>query len=244
VAGRHVRGNPSTLVTSYINNYELRYEFYPGAGEILAVSLFRKEFDKPIERFTDPHYGGESQAPVTWKNAVGATSKGVEFEARKSLGFISNRLGGLIVGGNLAFINSEVRDSIPGSGSKQVSFDRPLTGESPYVVNLILSYSRPQSGSEATLLYNAFGDRLVELGTFVTDPAYYEQTRHVVDFTCSQRIWRYVSLRFGAKNLLDEDYLVTQTVKITTESGTIEQENVIEQYEMGRSLSLGITWSI
>jgi len=245
VGGRLVRGNPE-LETCYIDNYDVRWEYFPRQGEILAFSIFRKDFDRPIEFFTDPNFGGESHAPVTWKNAAEAQSTGVEFEARKSLDFIADDLQGFILGGSLALIDSEVQDSLSvagGEGSGRISAHRPLTGESPYVVNLILSYARPQSGTETTLLYNAFGDRLVELGVFVTDAPYYEQTRHVLDFTVSQRVWKYMTFKFAAKNILDEDYLKSQSVDVIRDGQQVTT-NVIEQYEIGRSFSAGLTWSL
>lgn len=243
--GRAVRGNPD-LTTSYIKNYDLRWEVFPRSGELMAVSYFRKDFTRPIESHADPAHGGESTAPLTWKNSASASSRGVELEARKSLGFVSELLQGLQVGGSVAIIDSKVEDSLisveTGEPTK-VSTERPLTGESPYVINLIISYTQPNSGTDAALLYNAFGDRLVMVGAYASDPPYYEQTRHGLDFTFSQRVWQYVSLKFGAKNILDEDYVVTQTIGVTQGAGA-RRSNVIEQYEIGRSFSLGITWSL
>ena len=79
-----VQGNPN-LTRTLINNYDLRFELYPGAGELLAVGLFYKRFRDPIEETLQ----ASANEPIrSFENAKSATNYGVEIELRKSLGFI------------------------------------------------------------------------------------------------------------------------------------------------------------
>ena len=47
--GFSVAGN-DTLVTAQIKNYDLRYEIYPGRGQVFSISGFHKKFKGPIEQ--------------------------------------------------------------------------------------------------------------------------------------------------------------------------------------------------
>ncbi|MCX7875412.1 MAG: TonB-dependent receptor, partial [Melioribacteraceae bacterium] len=49
VSNELVMGNPN-LIRSLINNYDLRFEYYPTSREMFAVSLFYKQLKNPIEQ--------------------------------------------------------------------------------------------------------------------------------------------------------------------------------------------------
>src|SRR5690606_29454019 len=90
-------GNPE-LERSLIRNVDVRWEWFPGAEEVIAASFFVKAFDQPIERFVEP----TSQLRTSFTNAESARNIGFELEARRSLG------AGLVVGGNYTFVDSEI----------------------------------------------------------------------------------------------------------------------------------------
>ena len=76
-------GNPE-LKESLIQNYDLRYEIFPDAGEIASVSLFYKHFDQPIEKVIVPTLTAAIPS-YTFDNATkGAVNYGVEFELRET----------------------------------------------------------------------------------------------------------------------------------------------------------------
>jgi outer membrane receptor protein involved in Fe transport len=66
---------------------------------------------------------------------------------------------------------------------------------------LDVTYSNPRSGTTATLIYNEAGPRIV-ITKLNTDDVY-DQPVPVLDFILSQRIGRHMTVKFGAKNLLD-----------------------------------------
>lgn len=70
------------VLSTRISNYDFRYEWYPGAGEVLAVSLFYKKIKYPMEIYKE----GDNRSYFLRNNAS-AENKGIEVEARKSFAF-------------------------------------------------------------------------------------------------------------------------------------------------------------
>ncbi len=239
-------GNPGLTETKIVN-LDLRWEWFPRGGEVLAVSGFYKNFDAPIEQFYRIGSSGPIVEPV---NAPGAWTYGAEFEARKALDFIADGLSDFSIGANLTLVQSHV--SFENASSTVLAFDgraveevspaaltsstRPLQGQSPFVVNAQLGYGNYESGTTATLLYNVFGARLSMVGTNGV-PDTYEQPRSELDFTISQRLPAGLMLKFAANNLLDAQHVLRM------EFPTGEQIDV-ERYDEGRSFSLGLSFSV
>ena len=70
--------------TFYINNYDLRYEFYPTAGETVSFGLFYKDFKNPIEQ---TYHEAGSGVQYTYHNADRAVCYGIELDIKKNLSF-------------------------------------------------------------------------------------------------------------------------------------------------------------
>lgn len=226
-------GNPN-LRTTYIWNYDLRFEFFPRVGEVIAISGFAKSFTDPIEVFV-----ATSATRSLWQfvNAKSASNIGMEFEVRKSLDMLPGRLSRLTFGGNLALVKSQV-EIVKGDGEGTVKVDRPLMGQAPYTVNLMLGYTSAGEGNtDVTLLYNVSGARLYRLTTADQSP-YYEQPRPQLDFILNHKIRSTVGLKLSVKNILDSKFLVTQEQL----DGRIE--GVTEEYGTGRSVSFGVSYGI
>ena len=76
IGGDNVQGDPN-LERTRIANADLRWEWYPDAGEVVSVALFGKQFDKPIERVYRPV--GSGARTVFHLNAEGADNYGVNW---------------------------------------------------------------------------------------------------------------------------------------------------------------------
>ncbi len=217
--GRQIFGNPD-LQRAVLTNADVRWEWYPSRTESISVALFYKHFDRPIETIVI----ASAQHSVTWENSSAAHNAGVEVEFRKHLGFVHPALEDLSLAGNAAYIYSRVE--LPEDGI-QTSKERPLQGQSPFVFNIQLTYDNVDWGTTLSLLYNVFGERIVEAGAQGT-PDVYEQPFHQLDFVYRQALgdgWR-LSAKF--KNMLDW--------KKTYQQGPITTES----YRRGRALSLGL----
>lgn len=229
-------GNPD-LKSSLVQNYDVRFEMYPNAGEILALSLFYKNFDSPIERVIIP----TTLAPTpsyTFANAEeGAVNFGVEIEARKNLGFINKILKHFSLNLNLTLINSKV--NLEGTGSSGNEKERRMQGQAPYVINAGLYYDN-SIGTSINLSYNRSGDKISEVGRIGFENVY-EMGRSLLDLSISQKFLRNFEVKFTAKDLMNEDLIFTQKVKSNSVATDATIEKVVRRIKtgIGYSLSFG-----
>ncbi|MDB4385213.1 TonB-dependent receptor, partial [Opitutaceae bacterium] len=77
-------GNPDLQLTD-INNFDLRWEWFPTRGETVAVSAFYKDMSNPIEVLFAPGVGS-----IQPQNVESGEVYGIEFEFRRNLGFIAD----------------------------------------------------------------------------------------------------------------------------------------------------------
>ena len=195
---RRVIGGNSNLVETTIQNADLRWETFLGDSELVAASVFAKQFDHPIERTVESAGDGDN---IGFTNASSATSYGIELEARLSLGRLTPVLAPFTVGGNVSLIGSRLE--LDGGTT------RPLQGQSPYVANLGVGYESAAWGTRVDLAYNAFGRRIEETGTGGAGNIY-EEPFHRLDLTVSQPLPRNLRLKLAGTNLLDQRVVRTQ----------------------------------
>jgi TonB-dependent receptor len=195
---RRVVGGNENLRRTSIQNFDLRYETFIGPTELIALSTFYKAFSDPIERTITQAGSGTN---VGFANIAGAKAYGFELEARSSLRRITPSLEALTLSGNVSVIQSKV--DIPG-------VDRPLQGQSPYVVNFDVGYFIDGTRTQINALYNVFGRRIEEVGTG-GNPDTYEEPVHRVDLTVNQRLPGSFSLKASATNLLNQAVRFTQS---------------------------------
>ena len=175
-----VQGFPG-LKRTKVTNFDLRYEVYPAAGEVITVGVFYKNFKDPIEQLYERGVGGSST--FFYRNPEKATAYGAELELRKGLGFL-NGLQNFTFQANSSFIYSRVEGST-------FAVDRPLQGQSPYVLNFGLLYDLPAAGFNATLLYNQIGKRIYVVGSNLAAsgaPDVYEASRPLLDLQLTKKI--------------------------------------------------------
>ncbi len=221
--GRQIFGN-ADLKRATIHNVDARYEWYFKNDENVSLAFFYKRFGDPIEVVIVP----SAQQSITYSNAKAADNLGVEFEFRKSFDFAHKVLEDLVLSGNVTYIHSQV--SLAEDSGIQTNADRPLQGQSPFVVNTQLGYDNADWGTSLTISYNVFGDRIVEVGAQGA-PDVVEKPFHQLDFVASQKLPAGFKLSFKAKNLIDKPVRFEQGGKLT------------ETYHRGRVFSLGVSWS-
>lgn len=199
-----IRGNEN-LRQSKIQNYDARLEFFPGVGELLSASLFYKSFRDAIEQVvvTGSALGSER----TFVNADRATNYGLELEARLSLRHIGDALSHFSLMGNYSRIASVV--NVDGTETTIEKRDRPLQGQSPYMVNLGLLYQHPDAGTSLSVLYNTFGERIVEVATAYEEDVI-EQSRNALDVVLTQSVFTRYELKVTLKDLLHEEQIFRQ----------------------------------
>lgn len=166
------------LERTKISNADLRYELYPRAGELFTLGVFYKYFDKPIEVYFNQSGVGTSNT-FNYLNADKAIGYGVEFEMRKKLDF-ATALKNFTLTGNLSYIKNKVSDS-------RSKINRPMQGQSPYVINMGLQYDVEKAGINTTLLFNQIGRRILYVGNDQV-PAIWENPRPLLDFQVAKKL--------------------------------------------------------
>ncbi len=223
-----VTGNPY-LERALIQNYDLRWEMFPNPGEVISVGAFYKIFDNAIEETIIPT---SSNFKRTFTNAKGnAYNYGMEFEFRKSLGFISNVLNNITFNANLAIIKSEITVT-----QVDETETRSMWGQSPYSLNLGLFYSNQYSGTTCNIAYNVCGKRIIQVADIVKyemkEPHIYELPRNQIDATFTQSITENFDIKVVAKDILNESLVWEQAGK------------QISTNLRGRNFSLNLSYKI
>ncbi|MBK6328984.1 MAG: carboxypeptidase-like regulatory domain-containing protein [Bacteroidetes bacterium] len=232
-----IQGNDS-LVQASIQNYDLRYEIYPGKGELFSFSLFYKRFDKPVEQvFISQGAGSRLRY---FQNGNYANDYGAELEFRKSLSFINENeksiWSNISLFGNVAIIKSIVKlDDV----SAEATSERPLQGQSPYLINVGASFNHAATGITSTLLYNRIGKRLSEVGNY-SYPDIYENARDVIDFQLSKKVFNKLDIRLNFTDLLHQPFLFYQNNDENT--NYTKTDNIIQKTTVGSSIGLSLAY--
>ncbi len=234
----NVQGNYQ-LEACYIQNVDLRYEFYPSSGEQVSVALFYKDFKNPIE-WTYTVTGG-TDLIYSYLNAKAATSYGVEVDIRKNLDFIG--LKDFSWSFNGALIKSKVKFE---EGSKEK--DRPMQGQSPYLINTGIFYQNSKNKITAAVLYNRIGKRIVGVGRNLgssgsqdakTIPNSYEMPRNAIDLSLGKKFGRW-EVKANVRDLLAEKVVFQQIENVTVNNTEKEVTEVTKSFRPGRSFGLSI----
>ncbi len=230
-------GNDS-LQTATIDNLDLRWEMYPNPGEILSIGGFYKSFTNPIETYLQIT---TENPQLYFGNAPSAKSYGIEFEFRKSLASlgVSRFLRNTSVNLNAAWITSTVDIGSSAATQNQIQ-NRPLQGQSPYIINTGLYYQDDQSGISVNLAYNVFGPRIFSVGDKIF-PSWWEMPRNSLDLQIG-KVWaRRFETKLNIRNLLDATYSIYQDNNNDNEIIT-DQEAVIRKYKVGTTYTLSLSW--
>ncbi|TXJ60869.1 TonB-dependent receptor [Prevotella brunnea] len=233
----NVQGN-AKLKNCYVDNIDLRYEFYPGKSEIISLAAFYKHFDSPIE-WTYTVSGG-TDLIYSYKNAQSANSYGVELDIRKRLDFMG--LPDFSWSFNGALIKSKVNFE---AGAKEAN--RPMQGQSPYLINSGFFYINEKYGWNVSLLYNRIGKRIIGVGrsegtTSGNDvnsrvPDSYEMPRDVIDLTASKKFGKHWELKLSLRDLLAQKVNYKQFADVTYADGTYRKvEEVTRSYRPGHNI--------
>jgi outer membrane receptor for ferrienterochelin and colicin len=201
----HLYEHPnSPLKVATIQNYDLRYEFYPERKEIISLAIFYKKFKDPIESVTIPSGGN---LVYSYDNAPKAYIYGAELDIRKNLNVLDQLFSSAFFEKMSLVVNAALMKSRV-SLDKNVSTDawstnRPLQGQSPYLINAGLYYQNDKAGLSLSSVYNVFGPRIIYVGS--SDyPDVVEVPRHVLDLNITKRISRTVDITVSGKDMLNQ----------------------------------------
>ena len=234
----NVQGN-TELKNCYVDNLDLRYEWYPSRGELISLAVFYKHFDSPIE-WTYTVAGG-TDLIYSYKNAKSANNYGVELDIRKNLAFLG--LKDFSWSFNGALIKSKVQFE---KGSKEEN--RPMQGQSPYLINTGIFYKSEPLKMDIALLYNRIGKRIIGVGrsegTTGDDsnarvPHSYEMPRNTIDLSLAKKFGTHLELKLNVRDLLAEKIYYKQFADVTYSDGSKKTvEEISRCYKPGRNIGL------
>lgn len=229
------------LKRALINNYDVRYEWYPGRGQVISATGFYKYFTNPIEQTALPSVSKE----VTYNNADYAHVYGLEAEFRMLLGYLTGKddthwLNNYTIYTNVALIKSEVRikdENAAGLSSKT----RSLQGQSPYIVNSGLQYFNPNNGWSLSVSYNKVGQRIYIVGND-NEPNIWENGRDQIDAQVGKTFLKNkLDIRLTVKDLLAQKQYFFQDNNDNKALDTTK-DNLIWVNTFGRVISLNVSY--
>jgi TonB-dependent receptor len=235
-----ISGNPN-IQFSTIKNIDLRWEHYPSTNEVVSAALFYKQFENPIEQYFVPGVGSGGTRSFMPGNALAATSYGAEIDVRKSMGEWINKpfAKNLVVVANGSYIVSNIELSAA-SIETGLNPNRPMVGQSPYIVNTGLYYDNDSTGWQVSALYNVIGPRIAIVG-IPGVPEAYEMPRNVIDLTVAKNFDNGLGVRFGIQDLLNATSFMIQDANGDGKLN-VDNDQVIQRFNRGTYFTMGIQY--
>lgn len=232
------QGNPD-LKRALIDNADLRFEFYPAAGQILSISGFYKKFNNAIESAIDDV---NSTTNITYFNSEKANVYGFELEARKTLGFVSDKdfFKNTTVYANLSLIKSEVQNP---NNPLLIDKKRPMVGQAPYVINAGIQHSFMESKYTVNVLYNRVGRRIYKAGG-QNFPSVWEAPRNVLDAQFGWKILKNkAELKFNAGDILNQSSVLYFDRDLNKTYNLNSPDETISAYKPGGNYSISFSYT-
>jgi hypothetical protein len=207
----NTEGNPDLKITE-IYNVDLRYEFFPGKGQLFSVSTFYKDFKNPIE------VQALANNSNIYKNAKSGTDFGVELEFRSLLSTLTwtkdNKfLDDLTLYANLAVIRSKVDVSNLFVTPTNIE-DIPMQGQSPFVLNAGIQYTNIEAGWSFSANLNRIGDRIsIHANQTLGNPVagFWEKARTLLDLQLAKTLLnKKLEFKINLQNALAQDLILYQ----------------------------------
>ncbi len=234
-----IKGNPD-LKPAYIQNFDLRYEFYPSSGELISLAAFYKKFSNPIEW---TYIDGGGSYTYTFENAMSANNYGLELDVKKNFDFIGVPQLSLTLNGTLISSNVQFEEG-------SLEHDRPMQGQSPFLVNAGLFYQDNKDQWMFGLLYNIIGKRIVGIGRVDISsggninndiPDMYEMPRNVIDLTMRRKIGKHFEISASVKDILAQDVVFKQFPKFYDDAGKLQtREQTTKKFKPGQNISIAL----
>jgi TonB-dependent receptor len=205
----------TSLRRATIDNFDFRYEWYPGKAQLISASVFYKKFIDPIELIST-----NQDRTLAFRNTPKANLRGVELEIRTLVGSLfqapaSSIWNKLTVFGNLSLIQSEVTLQVNDTNNYYYRRTRVMQGQSPYVINGGVTYQDEEKNLTTTLSVNRYGQRvfLASNGDATQDgllfePNLWENGRTQIDFQIAKSFpEKKLELKLNVKDILAQQLI-------------------------------------
>ncbi len=253
--GQVTRGNPA-LEASTNYNFDVKWEFFPTANQLVSLTGFYKKIEDPINKVQDR---GSAGVFSFFNSADKAQIYGLEVETKLDLIKAEDESDfnlGLNLNASRMWHSQDLKELRDEQGNFLKTFrykgltETDLQGASDWIFNGSLNFST-NSPNEflATITANYASDKIYALGapeiqteseTFYND-AIIEKGFVTLNALLSKNIGEHWGVRLSGKNLLNPEIKRTQDVRPSTTG--IESTKTVRSYTRGATLSLGLNYN-
>ena len=180
-------------------------------------------------------------------NADHANNYGVELDIKKDLSFIG------LPDFSWSFNGAIIKSRVNFNGSANME-NRPMQGQSPYLVNTGIFYKNDKQQLDIALLYNRIGKRIIGVGRSegttsgnetLRVPDSYEMPRDVLDLSISKKFGTHWEIKANIRDLLAQKVYYKEFVTANLNSGgTKEVEQITRCFKPGRNIGLTVTYNL
>ncbi|AXG68399.1 TonB-dependent receptor SusC [Kordia sp. SMS9] len=235
--------NVSDKSYSNVLNFDLKYEWFFGKGEIFSASAFAKQISDPVNRVVAFDATGTQRY---FRTGETAEVYGVEFEFRKNILQNEDEETLLSAGINTTLMHTQqdLYDEI--SGTYSVSFrenEEQLQGASPFIINADVSYS-PTFGSykpTGNLVFSYFSDRIDALGSGQLGNIV-EKSVPTLDFILKNKITDDFEINFSVRNILNPDIKFVRETSAGDVLVTSANGKGVSGYDRGRNIGFQLKY--
>ena len=227
-----VIGNKDLIPVENLN-FDLKWELFPSAGELISVGAFYKQLKNPIARVES------SNNVMTFFN-VGSSAQvaGAELELKKNIIKSSSTYGENILsaGANVSYLYSTQKLQNEKAIFTKLNGESKLQGASPLLVNADISYLLNGSSWKwtSTAVVNYFSDRVFAIGTNGFENVI-EKGVPTVDFISSLNLKSKWDVNLKARNIFNP------AVELERES-ELGNTTVLQSFKRGVDVSLGLSY--
>ncbi|RLJ72789.1 TonB-dependent receptor [Pedobacter alluvionis] len=197
------RGNPN-LQRALADNFDLRYELFPGASEQLLVGAFYKRIKNPIEYTFQADAVRGQDIYYSPGNFGTANNYGAEVDYIKYFSKVGVKANYTYTHSRInttkttRVINSTTGDTEPAN----VNQERPLYGQSAHIANLSLLFKDTKKGWDAQVAGAYTGPRINTVSQFLNNDLWQEGFVQV-DASAEKRFKGGISVFVKANNILN-----------------------------------------
>jgi len=188
------------LQHTVINNYDLRYEFFPGVFDEFMLGAFYKQLTNPIETELQQANGGATLY-LTPNNFGNAQNYGLELEAKKYFGNVGAAINYTYTDSKITTLKSiDINNVVT-----HIDQTRPLQGQAANIGNASLLYKDQKNGLDAQLSLSYIGERIEAVSNYYGLDTW-ERPSTFLDFSAQKKVGRHFIIYVKANNLLNTPF--------------------------------------
>jgi len=132
-----------------------------------------------------------------------------------------------------------IMQSIKDAANKEVKANRPLQGQSPYLINAGIQFT--SSDVNVSLLYNRIGERLALVGN-EEFPSVFERPRNQLDFQISKKLFASKGeIKLNVADILNNAFYFYENLNEKT-AYNADTDRMFNSYKPGSTITLGFTY--